>query len=157
MNAATLSRADIAARIPHAGSMCLLDAVSAWDDTTIHARAVSHRDPANPLREAAGLLAPCVIEYAAQAMAVHGGLIAERAAGGAQPPRAGMLASVRGVKLNVARLDDLAEPLEIEATRLSGEGNSVLYGFSVRAGSREVASGRAAVVLDAGDLFGAHV
>ena len=45
-----LDRAGIAARIPHQGSMCLLDAVLDWSPTTIACRAVSHADPANPLR-----------------------------------------------------------------------------------------------------------
>ena len=38
-------RVAIAARIPHQGSMCLLDAVLAWDSGQIHCRASSHRQP----------------------------------------------------------------------------------------------------------------
>ena len=71
-----LDRVAIAARIPHQGSMCLLDAVLAWDSGQIHCRASSHRQPDNPLRAAARLGAACGIEYAAQAMAVHGALLA---------------------------------------------------------------------------------
>ena len=44
-----LPRAWIAAHIPHAGSMCLLDEVVAWDDERICCTATSHRDPGNPL------------------------------------------------------------------------------------------------------------
>ena len=78
-----LDRAAIAARIPHQGSMCLLDAVLAWDSGQIHCRASSHRQPDNPLRAAARRGAACGIEYAAQAMAVHGALLAPAGA----PPR----------------------------------------------------------------------
>ena len=88
-----LDRVAIAARIPHQGSMCLLDAVLAWDSGQIHCRASSHRQPDNPLRAAARLGAACGIEYAAQAMAVHGALLAPAGA----PPRPGYLASVRSV------------------------------------------------------------
>ena len=70
----TLDRAGIAARIPHAGSMCLLHALLDWSATTIACSAVSHRDADNPLRDAHGLPAAAAIEYAAQAMALHGAL-----------------------------------------------------------------------------------
>ena len=72
-----LNHAAIAARIPHQGSMCLLDTVVDWSDTSISCSAISHRDPANPLRAEARLGAANGIEYAAQAMAVHGRLLAQ--------------------------------------------------------------------------------
>jgi predicted hotdog family 3-hydroxylacyl-ACP dehydratase len=140
-----LTRADIARLIPHSGAMCLLDGVSAWDDTSIRCTAVSHRDPDNPLREAGCLAAVCGVEYAAQAMAVHGGL-----ASSGKRPAAGYLASVRDLTCQVGRLDDVAEDLIIEAEKLMGEGSSVIYGFIVRSGDRVLLSGRAAVVIDAG-------
>ena len=136
------------AHLPHQGSMCLLDAVTDWDTQHIRCTAASHRDLANPLRAHDRLGAACGIEYAAQAMAAHGALLA--AADGA--PRAGYLASVRSVELHVARLDDIAADLEVEAERLSGDGNTILYGFRVSAAGREVLSGRAAVILDAAVL-----
>lgn len=140
-----LTKADIARLIPHAGAMCLLEGVSAWDETSIRCTAVSHRDLDNPLRDGGRLAAVCGVEYAAQAMAVHGGLAA-----GGKRPAAGYLASVRDLTCNVGRLDDVTEDLIVEAEKLMGEGNSVIYGFTVRAGTRELLSGRAAVVIDAG-------
>ncbi|MHA6845978.1 hotdog family protein [Ralstonia syzygii] len=143
-----LDYAWIAARIPHSGAMCLLDAVIAWDDTQIRCTAISHRDPGNPLRADGRLAAVCGIEYAAQAMAVHGALL-----GGAQDrPRAGFLASVRNVEAHVERLDTLKAPLTIEAERISGDSNNVLYRFTVSCGARVLLTGRAAVVLDAAGL-----
>ena len=138
-----LDRAAIAARIPHQGSMCLLDAVLAWDSGQIHCRASSHRQPDNPLRAAARLGAACGIEYAAQAMAVHGALLAPAGA----PPRPGYLASVRSVQLAVDRLDDLAQDLDIVAERLSGDENNILYHFRVEHAGDLLLSGRAAVML----------
>ncbi len=138
-----LDRAAIAARIPHQGSMCLLDAVLAWDSGQIHCRASSHRQPDNPLRAAARLGAACGIEYAAQAMAVHGALLAPAGA----PPRPGYLASVRSVQLAVDRLDDLAQDLDIVAERLSGDEHNILYHFRVEHAGDLLLSGRAAVML----------
>jgi predicted hotdog family 3-hydroxylacyl-ACP dehydratase len=140
-----LGRDWIEAHIPHRGGMCLLDGVLAWDARRIVCRASSHRDPANPLRVGGTLPAACGIEYGAQAMAVHGALLA---AGGA-PLGPGMLASVRGVELRAARLDDVAGLLRVSAERLSGEDGHVLYQFSVAGDAGELLRGRAAVVLDA--------
>lgn len=144
-----IERSWIAARIPHSGTMCLLDAVLAWDDAHIRCTATSHRDPANPLRANGRLAAVCGVEYAAQAMAVHGALRDAAEQHPAKRPRAGFLASVRGVVAHVARLDTLDAPLDIEAERIGGDGNNVLYGFTVRCAERILLTGRAAVVLDA--------
>ena len=138
-----LDRAAIAARIPHQGSMCLLDVVLAWDSGQIHCRASSHRQPDNPLRAAERLGAACGIEYAAQAMAVHGVLLAPEGA----PPRPGYLASVRSVQLAVDRLDDLPQDLDIVAERLSGDEHNILYHFRVEHAGNLLLSGRAAVML----------
>ncbi len=72
-----LDHAWIAAHIPHQGSMCLLDAVLHWDSQHLVCCATSHRHAGNPLRQFDRLGAACGIEYAAQAMAVHGVLVAD--------------------------------------------------------------------------------
>ena len=78
-------------------------------------------------------------------MALHGALLAP--AGDAPTP--GYLASVRGVRLHVARLDDLAAPLQIRAERLAGDARQILYQFNVHCeGVGPVAEGRATVVLN---------
>jgi predicted hotdog family 3-hydroxylacyl-ACP dehydratase len=143
-----LDHAWLLAHLPHQGSMCLLNAVTGWDAQSIRCTATSHRDAANPLRAHGRLGAACGIEYAAQAMAAHGALLAQTDSA----PRAGYLVSVRGVELQAVRLDDIATDLEVEAERLSGDANTVLYDFRVSAGGRELLSGRAAVILDAAGL-----
>lgn len=60
--------------IPHAGSMCLLQHVIEHDDTSIRCETRSHLDAYNPLRYKGRLSSLCAIEYAAQAMALHGAL-----------------------------------------------------------------------------------
>lgn len=147
---ASLDREEIARRIPHQGSMCLLERVSAWDSLRIRCEATSHLDPNNPLRARGRLGAACGIEYAAQAMAVHGALVAEMQANAPdEAPKAGYLVSVRGVSLHVARLDDVGAVLAVRAERGSGNAGSVLYDFSVHAGDALLLSGRAVVMLDA--------
>ena len=149
----TLNRADIARRIPHQGAMCLLDHVTAWDEHAITCEASSHQALDNPLRAQGRLGAACGVEYAAQAMAVHGALLAEQAAGPGQAPRAGYLASLRSVTLHVDQLDTVTGTLRVAAERMTGDGNTVLYSFTVTSGDTCLLSGRAAVVLDAAALF----
>lgn len=140
-----LDRRWIAARIPHHGDMCLLDAVVDWSAADITCRASSHTDPANPLRAEGRLGAASGIEYAAQAMAVHGALLA----GASDRSRHGYLTSLRGVTLHVAQLDDLPGELSVRAERLSGDGRHGLYRFVISHAGRCLVEGRAAVVLDA--------
>ena len=128
--------------------MCLLDAVKDWSDSAIACRATSHTDPANPLRAEGRLGAANGIEYAAQAMAIHGALLANID----DQPRQGYLTSVRSVSLHVARLDDLPGELEVQAERLSGDANNILYQFSLNHHGQCLLEGRAAVVLDASTL-----
>lgn len=142
---ATLGRDGIAERIPHSGSMCLLDGLLAWDAATIRCRASSHRDAAHPLRSPGGLLAPVAIEYASQAMALHGALTALPGS----VPSAGFLAAARAVNLYVARLDDVAGLLIVSATRLAGAEQQALYRFELHdEGGRLLVDGRATVVLN---------
>lgn len=144
-----LDRGGIAALIPHSGPMCLLSGLLQWDAQHIVCSADNHRDAHHPLRTHSGLLASAVIEYAAQAMALHGALIG-RASG--QEVRPGYLASVRGAQLRVLSLHDLppAQPdeLQIEATRQAGDARQILYAFAVHHAGRLLAEGRAAVVLN---------
>ena len=141
-----MTKTDIAGMIPHAGAMCLLDGVVHWDGARIRCFSRTHRDEGNPLRVDGQLPAVCGIEYAAQAMAVHGGLTG--VVGG--KPRAGYLASLRDVVCREERLDDLEGELIVDAQRLMGDEGRVIYQFTVRVGETEVLSGRATVVLGAG-------
>ncbi|MDN0074382.1 3-hydroxylacyl-ACP dehydratase [Crenobacter sp. SG2303] len=140
-----IDKAEIARLIPHQGTMCLIERASHWDADSIVCHADSHRLADNPLRQQGRLGAACAIEYAAQAMALHGALTA----GFDTAPRAGFLTSVRDVTLAVATLDDVDTELLIEVERLMGDENNVMYRFTVNAAQRLLASGRAAVRLDA--------
>jgi predicted hotdog family 3-hydroxylacyl-ACP dehydratase len=141
-----IDRAGILAVIPHQGAMCLWDAVVDWDAQAIRLRTDTHRDPANPLRSAGRLRAVHLCEYGAQAMAVHGGLLARERGGRAA---AGMLVALRGVELHVARIDDLPGPLECEAQALVVGDGGQQYAFRITHAGTLLAEGRAAVMLQA--------
>ena len=145
-----IGKLEIRARIPHAGAMCLLDSVLIWDDNHIACTTGTHRAADNPLRRNGRLHTICGVEYAAQAMAVHGGLAGKTAG----RPRAGYLASLRDVVCRGGRLDDLEGDLVVEAEQVAGDGAQVIYHFRLRVGTIEVLSGQALVVLDSSGTAG---
>jgi predicted hotdog family 3-hydroxylacyl-ACP dehydratase len=132
--------------IPHRGSMCLLEDVVSWNESAIHACAVSHTRADNPLRSDGRLRSVHLCEYGAQAMAIHGGLCA-RAAGGSASP--GFLVSLRAVELAVARIDDLPGVLDVHAEKLLGDENGWQYEFRIEHAGSVLARGRAAVLAAA--------
>jgi predicted hotdog family 3-hydroxylacyl-ACP dehydratase len=145
MNPATLDRDGIAARIPHSGSMCLLDSLLHWTPDEALCRASSHRDATNPLRSPGGLLSPVAIEYASQAMALHGALTALPGS----VPSAGFLAAARGVNLHTSRLDDVPGWLMVHVKRLAGAEAQALYSFELtNEAGQLLVDGRATVVLN---------
>lgn len=141
---AGLDKADWAHLIPHAGSMCLLDAVARWDGESIHARSASHARVDNPLRGEHGLHAVHLAEYGAQAMALHGALLARSR--GTETVRPGMLVSLRDVTLAAEYLDGLDGHLDVHAQCLYADGAGAQYTFRVEHRGYLLASGRAAVI-----------
>jgi predicted hotdog family 3-hydroxylacyl-ACP dehydratase len=156
-----MNRDWIAKHIPHQGCMCLLDEVLEWDMQHIRCRSATHRALGNPLRSQDRLGIACGIEYAAQAMALHGALALQAAlasgrAGGAPPgrPAVGLLAGVRDVNFSVSRLDDIESDLDVEATLVAGDGITAIYEFTVRDGRRNLCGGRATILLNAHQRLG---
>ena len=142
--------------VPHAGRMCLLERVVEYDDLSILCETNSHLDPDNPLRHSGHLSGLCGIEYAAQAMALHGALKSPQAS----PPtgrktgpattsvRHGYLASVRDVQCSARYLDIFAAPLMIGAELVFEDASRVIYSFTIEASESELITGRAVVVLE---------
>ena len=126
--------------------MRLLDAVEAWDETPIRCRTAPHRDPDHPLRYRGRLSVSVGLEYAAQAMGVHAGLLdRDRQMEG----RIGYVGSVRDVVFGADRLDGTDSDLMVEATRLAEGDQSYMYRFRVALGDRTVIEGRASIFLKA--------
>ena len=143
MSQPLIDKAALCALIPHAGNMCLLDGVDFWDDESIRCHSSSHLAPDNPLRENGTLALVHALEYGAQAMAVHGGLLAREKAAVMRP---GVLAGLRDVHLYGDRLDQ-GQRLRVDARRLLASGESFLYRFDVYLDQRLVASARATVMV----------
>ena len=129
---------DIHSLIPHAGSMCLLDCVAMFDGSRIVCHASSHRNLTNPLRHNNQLSVQAGVEYAAQAVAAHGSLLA-RQSGDASSPRGGMIAVLSNVSWHVDRLDNIATDLTITAEKLADLPQGLNYRFALSANNSEPA------------------
>lgn len=138
-----IGREAIAALIPHQGAMCLLERVLEWDAERILLATSTHRAPDNPLRARGRLRALHLCEYGAQAMAVHGGLLARTAGARVRP---GLLVSLRDVALHRDYVEGLPGELHVEARRLLEGAGSWQYAFAVRHRGEPLAEGRAAIM-----------
>ena len=136
-----LGREWLVKNLPHQGTMNLLDAIVDWNEAGLRAVASGHASAAHPLRRGAELPVACAIEYAAQAAAAHGALVA------AAPSGPGMLVAVRGVEFHVTRLDDAPGPLDIAVESLGGGESGVIYRFDVSSAGRALATGRLTVAF----------
>ncbi|WP_109126938.1 phosphotransferase [Dyella sp. C11] len=139
-----LDKTDWAHLIPHRDAMCLLDVVVSWDETSIYALSDSHALEDHPLRGDEGLHAVHLAEYGAQAMAVHGALLArDRGETGERP---GRLVSLRDVSLRIEYVDPSHGRLDVHAESLYADATGAQYAFRVEQNGRVLVSGRAAVI-----------
>ncbi len=110
--------------IPHSGSMCLINRVDYWDEQTIRCAATSHKDPDNPLRLDGKLSSIHLLEYGAQAMAIHGGLLTKTTA-------SGVLAAVRNVDITIDTLDNVHDEIIIIANVEINTSTGAIYQFVI--------------------------
>lgn len=136
----TLTRQQLQRLLPHAGTMCLIDQVLSWTPTTICCSSRTHMDQNNPLRFNGKLSAHHLLEYGAQAMAIHGGLLKKSA-------HPGFLAAVRNVKISVGSLDEVDTELIITANAKVNTDHGVIYEFRITDADRNLLlSARATVI-----------
>jgi predicted hotdog family 3-hydroxylacyl-ACP dehydratase len=138
-----LNHDELCRLIPHHGTMCLLDGVIEWNENEIQCQATSQSAPNNPLQSNGAVGAINGVEYAAQAMAVHGALLAQDSA----KPDVAYLAAVRGVQLHCDTLHEEAV-LTLHCQRLGGDSNGFIYAFRVLGESSLLLEGRATVIKE---------
>jgi predicted hotdog family 3-hydroxylacyl-ACP dehydratase len=141
-------RATVKSLIPQQGAMCLLDSIEYWNGQRIICTSMQHRSAGNPLRTRKALSSLHGIEFAAQAVAAHGGLTAT----GQARPRVGLLLSARDCKFHRWKLDDIEGPLVIEAELMGANDRTRQYRFKVSAQETVAVEGRVAVILYEGSV-----
>lgn len=129
--------------IPHQGASCLLDAVVDASEARIVCETLSHLDPENPLRREGRLSPLALVEYGAQAMAIHAGFLAAQR-GETAPQR--LLVSAQSVGFACTDASMLVGPLTVIAERKLSDAQGALYQFEITAGSQRAAWGRVAAL-----------
>lgn len=138
-----IKRDEICSLIPHAGTMCLLDTVKRWDEKSIICMSSSHLNIDNPLRNSDGLSMLSLLEYGAQAIAVHAGLLAKKEG---VMMKEGYLAALRDIQIAQGWLSDVEEEIEISAERIYVDVGNMIYTIKVQVRNKALISGRASVV-----------
>ena len=138
-------RAAIQRLIPHQGSMCLLDAVLEWDATRIVCISQSHKATDNPLRLHGHLSPLALIEYGAQAMAIHAALLAKTSG---KTVERRLLVSTQAVSFDCDSSWERAHSLIIHAQQRLSDTNGALYNFEIFSENLRCVWGRVGVLRE---------
>ena len=134
-----IKKAEIETLIPHHGIMCLIDQVDSWDLDTLICRSHSHQNPDNPLRMNGQLSSIHLLEYGAQSIAIHGGLLRK-----AKMP--GFLAAIRHAEFFIDRIDNLDSEIIINTKAEVKTDTGAVYEFVITANSQTLLTSRATVI-----------
>jgi len=144
----TLNSREIAQRLPHAGKMCLLHEVIEASSDALTAEANSHLDADNPLRLDGKIATVNGIEYAAQAMAIHGSLLlSELSSTASETPQTGYIATVRNIQMAVPFIPETGAALVINVQQLMSDSNGFTYQFHIDCEQQRLISGKITVFL----------
>lgn len=132
-----MDRTQIAALIPHGDSMCLLDEVIAWDERQIQCRSHHFASATNPLFEGGQVDTVLLLEYGAQAAAVHAGLLQSRL-GESRPAYIG---AVKDVEL-LAAIADNSRALDLYAQCLLSSSQGAIYELVAQQAGNTLLRGR---------------
>lgn len=139
-----LNHNEIEQRLPHSDNMSLLNEIIQFDKQSLTALAISHLDANNPLWQNGRINTVNGIEYAAQAMAVHGSLLSEKLSA---TPLTGYIATVRNIIIKVPQLPIEKTPLLINVEQLMSNEDGFTYQFHISCAQQSLILGRITVFL----------
>lgn len=129
--------------LPHGAGMVLLDRIEHCDGDGLRALSTRHRGPAHPLADTAGAVATLhLLEYAAQAAAIHLGVLRARADASGVPAAVapGVIAFVRELWFGLPDIGPEAPALQVEVQRRAAIPGGVAYAFTARFAAGETAA-----------------
>jgi predicted hotdog family 3-hydroxylacyl-ACP dehydratase len=129
--------------IPHRGAMCLLDGVQRWNETGIVCISETHHRVDNPLREDDRLRTVALVEYAAQAAAIHARLIGAGIGG----KKTAYIGAVKGLKLHAQYVEPSLETLTYSAECVLQNNGGAIYQVAVESGKQLLIEARVVLVL----------
>lgn len=132
----------IKALLPHGDAMSLLDQVESWDDLSIRCVTKSHLRQDNPIVTQEHRHSSLLIEYAAQAAAIHAGLL-NSDLGECRPAYVG---AVKNIEIIESLIPNKDSALVVQAKAELLNSNGAIYGFIVESEKQSVISGKLVLV-----------
>jgi predicted hotdog family 3-hydroxylacyl-ACP dehydratase len=161
-----MDRTAIARLIPHGDSMCMLDELISWDRDRVSCLSRSHHRNDNPLVEEGRLHCACLLEFCAQAAALHGALLhnieqnkeqngeqsgklqsGELPHGERTAARLAYVGAVKNLELLCDYVDVAASTLAIEARCVVNNSSGSIYLIEARAQQQLLLRGRVVLVF----------
>ena len=137
-----IRRHQIIGLIPHGETMCLLDRVTKWDEHHLSATTASHRREDNPLLENGRMDTVALVEYGAQAAAIHAAL-QHSGLGAAQPA---YLGAIKKLRLFTQDIDGSVAELKIQVHLVFNENNGAIYNIRAFTQETELMTGRIVLI-----------
>lgn len=137
-----IQRQQIAQLIPHGEAMCLLDQITDWDEHQLNATTASHRREDNPLIENGRMDTVTLVEYGAQAAAVHAAL-QQSGLGAARPA---YLGAIKKLHLFSQIIDTSVAELQIRTQCIFNDNNGAIYDISANAHEINLMAGRIVLI-----------
>ncbi|MFV2055920.1 MAG: phosphotransferase [Thiohalomonadales bacterium] len=137
-----IQRDKIAQLIPHGETMCLLDQITEWDEHQIYATTSSHRQQDNPMIENGRMDTIILVEYGAQAAAVHAAL-QQSGLGAARPA---YLGAIKKLRLFTEVVDASVVELQIQAECIFSDSGGAIYDISAKTPKINLMAGRIVLV-----------
>lgn len=141
-----MDRAAIADLIPHGLDMCMLDGLISWDSDGIKCCSDRHRNADNPLMDCGELHSACLVEFCAQAAALHGALLQHNKPGYDGAPVL-YLGAVKQLQLHRPYIDKSLPTLQISAQCAVSTANGSIYQVNAVAGPELLLQGRIVLAL----------
>lgn len=142
-----LSKQEISSLLPHGENLCLLDQIESWDAKTLIASTTSHTKTNNPFYRDGALPAVAMVEYAAQATAVHAALIASG------PPGLRLIGALRNNHLPACPLSEFAQPIVVEVCIQLSSSQGAVYTFCASHLHEQIGSGRMTLMQSTIDVI----
>jgi len=133
-----IARAELEQMIPHGQQMCLLDAVVEWNQQNIICTTSSHRYADNPLITDSRLGGMTLVEYGAQAAAIHVALIQQ----GDAAPQSAYLGAIKELTLNADFIEQIEGPLRVEADCILSSIGGAIYSIQVMSADQPLITAR---------------
>jgi len=122
-----IARSELEQMIPHDQQMCLLDEVVEWNQQNIVCITSSHRYAYNPLLTGARLGGMVLVEYGAQAAAIHVALIQQ----GFTAPQSAYLGAIKELTLHADFIEQVEGALRVEADCILSRMGGAIYSIQV--------------------------